>query len=95
VELDAECQGHQTSEMVLRMQVIEAKQRRDNAMVALQESSEKSDRLEKECEGILSSYILYFLLSLISLFFICLTFSNCLDQPSVEISKSSWRILKR
>jgi hypothetical protein len=64
-------------------------------MAALQESSRKSDRLEKECEGIPSSYILYFLLSLISLFFICLTFSNCLDQPSVEISRSSWRILKR
>jgi hypothetical protein len=45
----------------------------------LQESSRKSDRLKKECEGILSPYMLYFLLSLISLFFIFMTFSNCLD----------------
>jgi hypothetical protein len=39
--------------------------------------------------------LLCFLLSLISLFFICLIFSNYLDQPSVEISKSSWIMLKR
>jgi hypothetical protein len=65
--------------MALYAQVIEAEQRRDNAMATLQESSGKSDRLKKECEGILSPYMLYFLLSLISLFFIFLTFSNCLD----------------
>jgi hypothetical protein len=63
-------------------------------MATLRESSKKSDSL-KECEGILSSYMLCFLLSLISLFFICLIFSNCLDQPSVEISRSSWIMLKR
>jgi hypothetical protein len=64
-------------------------------MAALQELSRKSNMLEKKCEGIPSSYMLYFLLFLISLFFICLTFSYCLDQPSVEINRSSQRILKR
>jgi hypothetical protein len=57
-------------------------------MDALRESSRKSDSL-KECEGILSSYMICFLSSFISLFFICLTFSNYLDQPSIEISISS------
>jgi hypothetical protein len=47
-------------------------------MAALRELSRKSDSL-KECEGIPSSYMLCFLLSLISVFFICLIFSNCLD----------------
>jgi hypothetical protein len=64
-------------------------------MDALRESSEKSNSLKKECEGIMSSYMICFLLSLISLFFICLIFSNCLDQPSIEISRSSWIMLKR
>jgi hypothetical protein len=64
-------------------------------MATLRESSGKSDKLEKECEGILSSYMFYFLLSLTSLFFICLIFSNCLDQPSIEISRSFWRMLNR
>jgi hypothetical protein len=95
VELDTERQGCQTSEMALRAQIIEAGQRRDDAMAALHELSRKSDMLEKECEGIPTSYMLCFLLSRISLFFICLTFSYCLDQPSLEISKSSQRILKR
>jgi hypothetical protein len=63
-------------------------------MAGLRESCGKSDRLEKECEGISSSYMICFLLSFISLFFICLTFSNYLDQPSVEISRSSQRILR-
>jgi hypothetical protein len=95
VELDTKRQGRQTLERALHAQVIEVEQRRDDAMAALRESSEKSDGLEKECEGILSSYMICFLLSFISLFFICLTFSNCLDQPSIEISRSSQRILRR
>jgi hypothetical protein len=94
-ELDTECQGRQTSERALRTQVIEVEQRRDEVMAVLRESSGKSDRLMKECEGIPSSYIICFLLSFISLFFICLTFSNCLDQPFIEISRSSQKILKR
>jgi hypothetical protein len=95
VELDTERQGHQTSERALRVQVIKAEQWRDDVMAALRESSRKSDGLKKECEGIPSSYMICFLLSFISLFFICLTFSNCLDHPSVEISRSSQKILKR
>jgi hypothetical protein len=35
VELDSERQGHQTSEMALCAQVIEAEQRRDDALAAL------------------------------------------------------------
>jgi hypothetical protein len=88
IELDTERQGHQTLERALRAQVIGAKQRRDDAMDTLHESSGKSNRLEKECEGISSSYMIYFVLSFIFLFFICLTFSNCLDQSSIEISSS-------
>jgi uncharacterized coiled-coil DUF342 family protein len=89
VELDIERQGRQTSERALHAQVNEVEQRRDDVVATLRESSEKSDMLKKECEGILSSYMICFLLSFTSLFFICLTFSNWLDQPSVEISKSS------
>jgi hypothetical protein len=79
VELDIEHQGRQTSEMALRAQIIEVGQRRDDAMAILQELSRKSNMLEKECEGITSSYMLCFLLSLIFLFFIYLTFSYCFD----------------
>jgi hypothetical protein len=93
--LDTKRQGRQSSERALRAQVIEAEQRRDDAMATLQELSRKFDSLKKECEGIPSSYKLCFLFSLISLFFICLIFSNCLDQPSVEISRSFWRMLKK
>jgi hypothetical protein len=95
VELDAECQGHQTSEDSLRAQIGELEQRKEDALAALREVSEKFDRLEKECEGDPSSYMLCFLLSLISLFFVYLTFSYCLDQPSIEISRRSQRMLKR
>jgi hypothetical protein len=79
VELDSEHQGCQTSERALRVQVIEAEQRRDDAMAVLRELFGKSDSLNKECEGIPSTYMFCFLSSLISLFFICLIFSNCLD----------------
>jgi Flp pilus assembly protein TadB len=89
VELNTERQRCHTSKRALHAQVIEAEQRRDDVVDTLRESSKKSNRLEKECEGILSSYMICFLLSFTSLFFICLTFSNWLDQPSVEISKSS------
>jgi hypothetical protein len=67
-ELDSERQGRQNSERVLRAQVIEAEQRRDDAMVALQESSRKFDSLKKECEGIPSS--IFDLFSLISYFYV-------------------------
>jgi hypothetical protein len=89
VELYTARQGRQTLERTLRAQVMEAEQRRDDAMAALRESSGKSDGLEKECEGIPSSYMICGLLSFIFLFFICLTFSNCLDQHFIEISRSS------
>jgi hypothetical protein len=79
VELDTERQGRQTSERALRAQVIEAEQRRVDAMAVLQELTGKSGGLKKECEGISSSYMICFLLSFTSLFFICLTFFNCLD----------------
>jgi hypothetical protein len=66
VELDSECQGCQDSERALRVQVIEAEQRRDEAMAALQESSEKCKGLKKECEDTLSSFLfLCFFISII------------------------------
>jgi hypothetical protein len=56
VELDSERQGRQDSERALRVQIIEAEQRRDEAMAALRESSGKCEGLKKECEGTLSSF---------------------------------------
>jgi hypothetical protein len=58
VELDSERQGHQDSEMALRAQIIEAEQRRDEAMAALRESSGKYEGL-KECEGTSSSFCFF------------------------------------
>jgi hypothetical protein len=55
VELDSERQGRQDYERALRVQIIEAEQRRDEAMAALRESSGKCEGL-KECEGTLSSF---------------------------------------
>jgi hypothetical protein len=58
VELDSERQGHLDSERVLRMQIIEAEQRRDEAMAALRDSSRKCEGL-KECEGTLSFFCFF------------------------------------
>jgi hypothetical protein len=64
VELDSERQGCQDSERVLRAQIIEVEQRRDEVVVALRESSGKCEGL-KECEGTLSSFL--FLCSILSI----------------------------
>jgi hypothetical protein len=58
VELDYERQGRQDSERALHAQIIEAEQRRDEAMAALQESSKKCEGL-KECEGTPSSFCFF------------------------------------
>jgi hypothetical protein len=58
VELDSERQGCQDSKRVLYTQIIEAEQRRDEAMVALRDSSRKCEGL-KECEGTPSSFCLF------------------------------------
>jgi hypothetical protein len=52
VELDYERQRRQDSESVLRAQIIEVEQRRDETMVALQDSSGK-------CKGTSSSFCLF------------------------------------
>jgi hypothetical protein len=66
VELDSKQQGRQDSERVLRAQIIEAKQRRDEAMAALRDSSRKCEGVKKECEGTLSSFLfICFFISLI------------------------------
>jgi hypothetical protein len=52
VELDTKRQGRQTSKRALRAQVIEAEQRKDDAMATLQESFGRSNSLKKGCEGI-------------------------------------------
>jgi hypothetical protein len=56
VELDSERQGCQDFKRALRVQIIEAEQRRDEAMAALPESSRKCEGLKKECEGTSSSF---------------------------------------
>jgi hypothetical protein len=38
-------------EQALRAHVVEAGKRRDDAMVAMQEASEKAESLKRECEG--------------------------------------------
>jgi hypothetical protein len=66
VELDSERQGCQDSERALRAQIIEAEQKRDEAMAALWESSRKCEGLKKEYEGTLSSFLfLCFFISMI------------------------------
>jgi hypothetical protein len=70
VELDFERQGRQNSKRALRVQDIEVEQRRDKAMVALQESFGKSDGLKKECEGIPSSYVLFPFISYSSILYL-------------------------
>jgi hypothetical protein len=65
VELDSERQGRQDSERVLRTQIIEVEQRRDEAVATLQESSGKCEGLKKECEGTLSFLFLCFFLYII------------------------------
>jgi hypothetical protein len=63
VEMDSERQ--QDSERALHTQIIEAEQRRDEAMAALWESFGKCEGL-KECEGTLSSFLfLCFFISII------------------------------
>jgi hypothetical protein len=69
LELDSERQGHQNSERALCTQVIEAEQRRDEAMTALRESSGKSKGL-KECEGMPSSYGLFPFISFFSVLYL-------------------------
>jgi hypothetical protein len=59
MELDSERQGCQDSERVLHAQIIEAEQRRDEAMAALRDSSRKCEGLKKECEGTPSSFCLF------------------------------------
>jgi hypothetical protein len=54
--LDSERQGHQDSERVLRVQIIEAEQRWDEAIATLPDSSRKCEGL-KECEGTPSSFL--------------------------------------
>jgi hypothetical protein len=51
------------------VQVIEAEQRRNEAMAALRESSGKSEGL-KECKGILSSYALFPFISYFSILYL-------------------------
>jgi hypothetical protein len=63
VELDVERQRCHTSEEALLAQIGESEKRKEDALDALREVYEKSNKLEKECEGISSSYMLCFLLS--------------------------------
>jgi hypothetical protein len=62
VELEAECQGRQTTEEALCAQVGESEQRKEDALAPLEEASERSDDFKRECEGI--RVLLHFVLFL-------------------------------
>jgi hypothetical protein len=59
VDIEAERQGHQDSEKVLRAQVAESEKQKEDALAALKEVSEKSDGLKRDFDGI--RVLLYFL----------------------------------
>ena len=62
VDLEAERLERQNSEGVLRAQVVESEKRKEDALAALKEASEKSDGLKKDFEGIrVLLYRLFFL----------------------------------
>jgi hypothetical protein len=61
-EMEVEHQTHQREEKALRAQVIEAEERRD---VVVQEALKRVENMKKECDGILSSFILCSLFFLI------------------------------
>jgi inactivated superfamily I helicase len=54
-EMKTERQTHQRKERALHVQVIEAEKQRD---AAVQEALKKVEAMEKECDGILSSFML-------------------------------------
>jgi hypothetical protein len=56
VELELERQGCRTSEEVLRAQIGESEQRKEDALAALKEASRKSDDYKREYEGIPSTF---------------------------------------
>ena len=51
-ELEAERQGRQVTEGPLRTQIGESEQRKNDAVAALQEASNKSEGFKKDYEGI-------------------------------------------
>jgi hypothetical protein len=61
-EMEVECQTHQREKKALRAQVIKVEERRD---VVVQEALKKVEAMKKECDGILSSFILCSLFFLI------------------------------
>ena len=62
VDLEAERLERQNSEGVLRAQVVESEKRKEDALAALTEASEKSDGLKKDFKGIrVLLYRLFFL----------------------------------
>jgi hypothetical protein len=92
-ELEAECQGHQVTEVGLHTQVGESEQRKDVTLAALKEASEKSDCFKKDCEG---AQVLPCFFCLFPSFFI-FWFSNLYimcDQLFEEIIRSSRMILR-
>jgi hypothetical protein len=62
VELDSKRQGHQDSERVLHAQIIEAEQRRDEVVAALQESSSKCEGLKNLSFFLFLCFFLYIIL---------------------------------
>jgi acyl-CoA thioesterase len=67
-KLESERHDRQTVEQALHAQVIATGKRKDDAMSAVQEASEKAEILKKECDGNLGSFVLNCFLTSIFLF---------------------------
>jgi hypothetical protein len=50
-ELDAVSQGQQVTEATLQAQIVESEKRKEDALAALKDASEKSDVFKKNCDG--------------------------------------------
>ena len=58
-KLEAERQGRQVTEGPLRTQIGESEQRKNDAVAALQEASEKFEGFKKDCEGIQDLFVFH------------------------------------
>jgi hypothetical protein len=74
-KLDSKHQGRQVTEEALRSQVSESERRKEDALAALKEASEKSDSFKRDFEG---TRVLpcFFLLSLPVGFLTCIFCTN-------------------
>jgi hypothetical protein len=86
VDLEAEHQGHQNSEEVLRAQVVESEKRKEDALAALKEASEKSDDLKRDFEGI--RVLLYFLSLSVGFLIFVFGITSSLEEKQETLRRS-------